>query len=79
MILIFGHKRLIKLLRLEYCILMLRSLPLRPYDSIQSVLLAALRFIVPLPPMSSVTALMSSKLHWLSFSVWVHFKVAVLA
>ena len=65
--------------RLDYCNGVLAHLSIEKCKRLQSVLKAAARLIFQMPGRASVTDLIRSKLHWLSFPERVTYKLCVLS
>ena len=65
--------------RLDYCNGVLAHLSIEKCKRLQSVLKAAARLIFQMPGRASVTDLIRSKLHWLSFPERITYKLCVLS
>jgi hypothetical protein len=65
--------------RLDYCNGVLANSTMEKFGRLQSVLKAAARLIFKVPGRTSVTELIRSRLHWLSYPDRVTYKLCVLA
>ena len=65
--------------RLDYCNGVLANSTMEKFGRLQSVLKAAARLIFKFPGRTSVTELIRSRLHWLSYPDRVTYKLCVLA
>ena len=64
--------------RLDYCNGILSGLPAYMIGRLQSVLKASARLVLKKPPGASVSAAITSSLHWLPFPQRITFKTAVM-